>query len=54
MNSELFALLRDYRVIELNHQYEPLMPVWPTHPRFSAMMWKPTRRETATTIIYCN
>lgn len=34
MNSELFALLRDYRVIELNHQYEPLMPVWPTHPRF--------------------
>lgn len=30
----LWTALRNSKVIELNHLYQPLMPVWPTHPKF--------------------
>lgn len=32
--TELWTQLRNSEVIELNHLYQPLMPVWPTHPKF--------------------
>ncbi|WP_413740388.1 cyclase family protein [Sodalis sp. RH14] len=34
MNTELAELLLKKDIIELNHLYEELMPVWPTHPKF--------------------
>jgi arylformamidase len=30
----LWTALRNSDVVELNHLYQPLMPVWPTHPAF--------------------
>ncbi|MEZ2453697.1 cyclase family protein [Raoultella planticola] len=34
MNTDLAELLLKKDIIELNHIYEELMPVWPTHPKF--------------------
>ena len=34
MTSDLITLLRQHRLIELNHLYEEFMPVWPTHGKF--------------------
>lgn len=34
MTHDLLSVLRQQRLIELNHQYEEFMPVWPTHGKF--------------------
>lgn len=34
MTRDLITLLRQRRLIELNHLYEEFMPVWPTHGKF--------------------
>lgn len=34
MTRDLITLLRQHRLIELNHLYEEFMPVWPTHGKF--------------------
>lgn len=34
MKTDLTDILTNKNIVELNHSYEELMPVWPTHPKF--------------------